>query len=80
MILRVSAAFAKRFNCDLSHEGVMVPQERRLDAWSCHYVRVARKPLVVINDASLYTFVFPASGVKGFPDIWMRLLGSINEL
>jgi hypothetical protein len=81
MILRVSAAFAERFKCDLSHEGVKVPQERRLDAWSYHYVRIGRKPLVVVmNDASLYTFVIPATGVKGFTDFWRRLLGQITEL
>lgn len=81
MILRVSVAFAKRFKCDLSHVGAKVPQERRLDAWSCHYVRIGRKLLVVVmNDASLYTFIFPATGVKGFADFWRRLLGRITEL
>ncbi len=47
MILRVSAAFAKQFKCVLSHEGEKVPQEQRLDAWSCHFIRVRRKPVVV---------------------------------
>ena len=67
MILRASAAFTKRFKCQLSHEGERLPQERRLDAWSCHFVRIGRKPLVVaMNDATLYTLIFPVTGVKGF--------------
>jgi hypothetical protein len=58
-----------------------VPQERRLDAWSCHFIRVRRKPLVVVmNDATLYTLILPVSGVKGFPELWLKLLGRIGEI
>lgn len=81
MILRVSAAFAKQFKCLVSHAGENVPQERRLDAWSCHFIRVRRKPLVVVmNDATLYTLILPVAGVKGFPDLWLKLLGRIGEV
>jgi hypothetical protein len=81
MILRVSAAFAKQFKCDLSHEGERLPQERRMDSWSCHFVRVRRKPLVVVmNDATLYTLILPVSGAKKFPDLWMRLLDRMADV
>jgi hypothetical protein len=81
MILRASAAFTERFKCQLSHEGERLPQERRLDAWSCHFVRIGRKPLVVaMNDATLYTLIFPVTGVKGFPELWLRMLGRIAEV
>ncbi len=81
MILRVSAAFAKQFKCVLSHAGEKVPQERRLDAWSCHFIRVRRKPVVVaMNDATLYTLILPVTGVKGFPELWLKLLGRIGEV
>jgi hypothetical protein len=81
MILRVSAAFSKQFKFVLSHPGESVPQERRLDAWSCHFIRVRRKPLVVVmNDATLYTLILPVTGVKGFPELWLKLLGRIGEV
>lgn len=51
MILRVSDDFAKRFKCELSFDGEKVPQKKRLDAWSCHFIRLGRKPVVVaMND------------------------------
>ena len=81
MILRVSAAFAKQFQCEVSQPGAELPQERRLDAWSCHFIRVRRKPLVVVmNDATLFTLILPATGVKGFPELWLKLLGRIGEV
>ena len=81
MILRVSAAFAKQFMSLVSHAGENLPQERRLDAWSCHFIRVRRKPLVVVmNDATLYTLIVPATGVKSFPELWLKLLGRIGEV
>jgi hypothetical protein len=81
MILRVSAAFAKRFKCYLSDQSAKIPEEPRLDAWSCHYVTVRRKPLVIVmNDATLHAFMFPVTGVKDFPDMWRRLLARIAEL
>ena len=81
MILRASAAFTKRFKCQLSHGGERIPQERRLDAWSCHFVRIGRKPLVLaMNDATLYALIFPVKGVKGFPELWMEMLGRIAEV
>lgn len=81
MILRVSAAFTKQFKCDLSQAGEQVLQPRRLDAWSCHFIRLRRKPLVVVmNDATLYTLILPATGVKGFPALWLRLHGRIGEV
>ncbi|MGL4400122.1 MAG: DUF6933 domain-containing protein [Luteolibacter sp.] len=81
MILRVSAAFSKQFKYVLSHPGESVPQERRLDAWSCHFIRVRRKPLVVVmNDATLYTLILPVTGVKGFSELWLKLLGRIGEV
>ncbi|MEO7099791.1 MAG: hypothetical protein ABI162_10550 [Luteolibacter sp.] len=33
-----------------------------------------------MNDATLYTLILPATGVKGFPDLWMRLLARIEEV
>ncbi len=81
MILRVSADFTKRFKCELSFEGEKVPQEKRLDGWSCHFIRLGRKPLVVaMNDATLYMLIVPVTGVKGFTDVWLRLVGRIAEV
>ena len=81
MILRVSATFAKQFKCLVSQVGENLPQERRLDAWSCHFIRVRRKPLVVVmNDATLYTLILPATGMKSFPELWLKLLGRIGEV
>ncbi len=81
MILQVSAAFSKQFKCVLSHVGEQVAQERRLDSWSCHFIRVRRKPLVVVmNDTTLYMLILPVAGVKGFPELWLKLLGRIGEI
>ena len=38
------------------------------------------RSVVVMNDATLYTLILPATGVKGFPDLWMRLLARIEEV
>lgn len=44
-------------------------------------MRIGRKPLVVLmNDATLYTLIVPATGVKGFPDFWRRLIVRIAGL
>lgn len=81
MILRASADFTKRFKCELSFEGERVPQQKRLDAWSCHFVRLGRTPLVVtMNDATLYMLIIPVTGVKGFAGIWLKLLERIGEV
>jgi len=81
MVLRVSADFTKRFKCELSFAGEKVPQERRLDSWSCHFIKLGRKPLVVaMNDATLYMIILPATGLKGFPALWVVLLERIYEL
>jgi len=81
MILHVSAAFQKRFKCDVSLPGKRLPQDRtRLDGWSCHFIRLGTTPLVVaMHDATLYTLVIPAKGVKSFGDLWRLLLGRIAE-
>lgn len=81
MIFRVSAAFAKQFKCDLSQVGENVSQERCLHSWSCHFIRVRRKPLVVaMHDATLYTLILPVSGIKGFPEFRPKLLRRIGEI
>jgi hypothetical protein len=81
MILRVSAAFAKQFKCSIRQVGGNVPQERCLDSWSCHLIRIRRKPVVVaMNDATLYTLILPVIGVKGFPEMWLKLLYRIGEV
>lgn len=81
MILHASAAFTKRFKCDVSHQGLRLPQDHaRLDGWSCHFIRLGTTPLVVaMHDATLYTLVIPAKGLKGFADLWRLLLGRIVE-
>ena len=33
-----------------------------------------------MNDATLYTLVFPVTGVKGFPELWLRMLARIAEV
>jgi hypothetical protein len=33
-----------------------------------------------MNDATLYTLIFPVTGVKGFPELWMIMLGRIAEV
>jgi hypothetical protein len=63
-ILHVSKDFAKRYRCQVSLAGQGVPQTGRLDSWSAHLVRINRSPLVVMmNDASLWTLLIPATGV-----------------
>jgi hypothetical protein len=81
MIIRASEAFAKQFKCDLSPVGQAQPAERQLDSWSCHFIRLGRKPVVVaMNDATLYTLLIPAKGVKSFEEIWMRLVAEVFEI
>jgi hypothetical protein len=44
-------------------------------------VRVGRKPLVtVMNDATLYPMILPATGRKGFTDLWGALMQRMGEL
>ena len=70
----------KRFKVELS-EGACFQVERRWDSWSCHLVRVGRKPLVIVmNDATLYTMILPATGMKGFTDFWVALMHRMGEL
>ena len=80
MILHASAAFAKRFKCAVSAAGPWRGQGRRIDEWSCHYVRLGTMPVVVaMHDATLYTLVIPVTGVKTFGDFWQRFLLRVAE-
>ena len=75
MILHASAAFVKRFKCAVSAAGPWHGQGRRIDEWSCHYVRLGTMPVVVaMHDATLYTLVIPVTGVKTFGDFWRLFL------
>ena len=80
MILHASADFAKRFKCAVSAAGPWRGQGRRIDAWSCHYVRLGQMPVVVaMHDATLYTLVIPVTGVKTFGDFWRLFLLRVAE-
>ena len=80
MVLRASSAFTKRFKCDLSATGPWNGQERRIDQWSCHFVRLGTAPVVVaMHDATLYVLVIPVTGVKTFGDFWRRFLDRVAE-
>ena len=62
--IHASREFAKRYRCQLSLAGEKVAQAGRLDAWSAHFVRIGRNPLVVMmNDASLWAILIPATGL-----------------
>ncbi len=80
MILHASAAFTKRFKCQVSLPEHRLPQTRRMDAWSCHFIRLGTTPVVVVmHDATLYTLVIPAKGAKSLGELWLRLVGRIAE-
>lgn len=67
VIIHASKKFVKRFKCDVSLKGHRVLQPGRLDAWSAHLVRVGRPSLVLLmNDASLYSLIIPAKGLRSF--------------
>ena len=75
MILHASAAFVKRFKCAVSAADPWHGQGRRIDEWSCHYVRLGTMPVVVaMHDATLFTLVIPVTGVKTFGDFWRLFL------
>jgi hypothetical protein len=62
--IHASREFAKRYRCQLSLAGEKVEQPGRLDAWSAHFVRIGRIPMVVMmNDASLWAILIPATGL-----------------
>lgn len=64
IIIHASHAFAKRYRCPLSLPGEKVAQPGRLDAWSAHFVRIGRKPVVMMmNDASFWSIILPATGL-----------------
>ena len=80
MILHASAAFVKRFKCSVSAAGPWSVQGRRIDEWSCHYVRLGTMPVVVaMHDATLYVLVVPVTGVKTFGDFWRLFLLRVAE-
>lgn len=33
-----------------------------------------------MNDTTLYMLILPVTGVKGFPELWLKLLGRIGEI
>ncbi|MES2996939.1 MAG: hypothetical protein V4733_09025 [Verrucomicrobiota bacterium] len=80
MILHASAAFVKRFKCDVTGVDKAWSQSPRMDAWSSHHVRLGTTPLVLaMHDMSLYTLLIPAKGARTFADVWMRMVGRICE-
>ncbi|MEM1083565.1 MAG: hypothetical protein AAGI48_05545 [Verrucomicrobiota bacterium] len=80
MVLFVSAAFEKKFGCPVSHAGECPTQTGRMNAWSCHFVRIGRKSVVVaMHDASLFTLVLPTAGMRGFDGFLVRLVERVGE-
>ena len=80
MILHASAGFAKRFKCAVSAAGPWRGRGRRIDEWSCHYVRLGKMPVVVaMHDATLYTLIIPVTGLKTFGDFWRLFLLRVAE-
>ena len=64
MVIYCSREFAKRYSCELSLPGEKLPQKGRLDDWSAHFIRIGRKPIVMMmHDATLWSVVIPATGV-----------------
>jgi len=81
MTLRISAVFSKQFKCALGTGISAMPQGRQLDSWSCHFIRLRRKPVIfVMNDATLYCFLIPATGVKTLPQAWGLIRDRIADL
>lgn len=80
MILRASAAFAKRFKCAFSTPGPWSGKKRRSDEWSCHLIRLGPLPVVVaMHDATLYVLVIPVTGVKTFEAFFRLFLARVKE-
>jgi hypothetical protein len=81
IIIHASSAFAKRYRLKLSLPGEKVPQTGRLDAWSAHFLRIGRKPVVLfMNDASLWAIIIPATGLTTLEKLLPILLGRIAEV
>jgi len=80
VLLHVSAAFEKKFRCPVSFADERPVQGGRVDAWSCHFVRVGRREMVVaMHDASLFTLILPTAGMKGFDGFLMRFIERVAE-
>lgn len=81
LFIHVSREFAKRYRCQLSFVGEKVAQAGRLDSWSAHFVRIGRNPLVVMmNDATLWAVLIPATGVTTLEKLLSVFLGRIAEV
>lgn len=80
VLLHVSAAFEKKFRCPVSFADERPAQRGGMDAWSCHFVRIGRRQLVMaMHDASLFSLILPTAGMKGFDGYLMRLVERIAE-
>ena len=81
VIIHASRDFAKRLRCELSLPGEKIVQSGRLDSWSAHFVRIARKPVVLMmNDATLWSVIIPASGVTTLPKLLPIFLNQVAEV
>ena len=81
IIIHASRDFAKRYQCELSLPGEKVVQAGRLDAWSAHYVRINRKPVVMMmNDATLWSIIIPATGVTTLAKLLPVFLQRVGEV
>jgi hypothetical protein len=81
MILHLSNALIKRLKCPVSFEGSPVIQAGRLDAWSGHTFRLGRiEHIILMNDASLYTVVFPARGITSLTTLLNAFLPRVASI
>ncbi|MFV1995940.1 MAG: hypothetical protein ACC661_10940 [Verrucomicrobiales bacterium] len=81
IIIHASRNFAKRYQCELSLPGEKVAQTGRLDSWSAHFIRIGRKPVVMImNDATLWSIIVPATGVTTLAKLLSIFLKRVEEV
>ena len=70
----------KRFKCEVSLRDKPVTQPGDLNAWSVHVTKLGRSPVILaMNDASLYTLLFAATGVTSYRAFLGLMLPAIEK-
>ena len=78
LIIHASRDFTKRYKCEMSLPEKKVAQTGRPDPWSAHFVRISRKPMVIMmHDATLWSVIISATGVTALPKFLGILLGRV---
>ncbi|XHR28610.1 MAG: DUF6933 domain-containing protein [Chthoniobacteraceae bacterium] len=80
MILHASRSIAERLKCQVSTHSVF--QKLAVDSWSFDLFKMAKVGTfaVVMNDASLSTFIVPLKGIRTFEVFLPQMLARIGEL